>query len=133
MEGISTLKVHGKGCPHVYFVKRKPMPLGIYFKCMADGKTNVMLKIELQEGLEDQYGNKRKKKKYTDKWQATTACTLRLAEYWNQSGRLVLGDSWFASVKTMHALNTILGLFFIGEVKNIHSGFPRKRSFVHNW
>jgi hypothetical protein len=60
------------------------------------------------------------KKKYHNEYGATTACTLRLVEAAGLIAagipRIVLGDAWFASVKTALALKT-RGLYFIGQVK----------------
>ncbi len=64
---------------------------------------------------------------------ATTACTVRLIdqlyiseidELTTPPQRFVFADSWFASVATVLALRTHLGLDFTGPVKNSHSNFP---------
>ena len=57
--------------------------------------------------------------------EATKACTMRLAKPWFGSGRVVAGDSWFASVQTAVAL-AANGLHFIGNVKTATKGFPKK-------
>jgi hypothetical protein len=43
---------------------------------------------------------------------------------WANSGRLVVGDSYFASVKTAIHLHKVLGLRFIGVVKTATRGYP---------
>lgn len=53
-----------------------------------------------------------------------TAVTLRLVKKWFGTGRIVYGDSFFASVSTAVALRNF-GLFFIGIVKTAHAGFPK--------
>ncbi len=63
---------------------------------------------------------------------ATTACTVCLLDCLNISElgelippqRCVFADSWFASVATVVALRTHLGLAFTGPVKTAHSNFP---------
>ena len=65
------------------------------------------------------------KKRWHSSLGATTATPLRLTEPWHGSGRIVVGDSWFGSVKT--ALNLRKnGLHFIGQVKTAHKKFPKK-------
>ncbi len=58
------------------------------------------------------------KKAYSAQFGATTACTLRLVEAAGLMGstRVVIGDSWFSSVKTALQLRN-RGVYFIGKVK----------------
>lgn len=39
-------------------------------------------------------------KKWHDEFGATTACTLRCTQTWHNTGRIVIADSWFGSVRT---------------------------------
>ena len=55
-----------------------------------------------------------------------TAVTLRLCSPWSGTGRYVVMDSAFGSVKTCIALVTILGLFCVGMVKTASRCFPKK-------
>lgn len=59
---------------------------------------------------------------------ATTATTLRLCQGAGVFGsnRLVVGDSWFGSLKTAEALAK-RGLHFLGVVKTAHSMFPKDK------
>lgn len=41
-----------------------------------------------------------RKKEFCDKWQYTTATSLRLVKQWFGTGRIVVGDSWFGSIET---------------------------------
>lgn len=54
----------------------------------------------------------------------STATTLRLVEPWRGSKRVVIGDSWFGSVRTAEELAEI-GLHSILCVKGGHAGYPR--------
>ena len=54
---------------------------------------------------------------------ASTATTLCLVEPWAGKGRLIIGNSWFASVQTAVALAKC-GCFFTGMVKTAHREFP---------
>ena len=54
---------------------------------------------------------------------ATTSTTFRLTKPWHGSGRIVTGDSWFASVKTAVQLRKH-GLYFLGPVKTAHRKYP---------
>jgi hypothetical protein len=72
------------------------------------------------------------RKKWAKDYGATTACTVRLIDKLciSEIGELipprrcVFADSWFASVATVLALRTHLGLDFTGPVKTAHSNFP---------
>jgi hypothetical protein len=65
-----------------------------------------------------------REKKWHREYGATTACTLRLVEMLGIGGRahVIVGDSWFASLKTAVALRE-RGMFFIGQVKVSVLGF----------
>ena len=108
------------GMPTVIKIKRKPKGVGCEIKSVAYASTNIMLAIEINEGKDTMA---------TKKWQkefgAGTATTLRLTDTWHGSGRMVCGDSWFASVKTAVAPMKH-GLFFAGVVKTTHTAFPLK-------
>ena len=106
-------------CPHRVFIKRKPEPCGVEFKNIGDAlsvsssswsSTRASPKTSSGGGGASMDG-------------ATTACTMRLSENWFGTGRVVAGDSWFASVKTAEALST-KGLYFIGDVKSGTKRYP---------
>ena len=65
-----------------------------------------------------------KDKEHVTEYRATTATTLRLTNYWKNTGRIVVGDSSFGSVKTavqlMHK-----GLYSNLLVKTAHKNYPR--------
>ena len=108
------------GMPHVTKIARKPKGVGAELKDAADSETNIIIRLELQEGAERMAA-----KKFTDICQSKgTAQTLRLTEPWHHSGRTVNGDSAFASVQTAVELKRH-GMFFKGMVKTAHSGFPK--------
>lgn len=71
---------------------RKPTPLGFMLKSAVCATGYVMLSAEIVEGAEFDG-----RKKYCDEWQRTTACTLRLVDGYEGSGRVVIGDAWFGS------------------------------------
>lgn len=56
---------------------------------------------------------------------ARTATTLRLTENDHGSGRIVVGDDWFGSVKTAVELSR-RGLYFLGMVKVATRNYPIK-------
>lgn len=109
---------HPDGLPHSTIQKGKPVDEGLMFKCVCCAMCGVMLMIEIQEG---------KKWSAAVEWAReygmATACTLRLTEPWHNTGRLVVGDSWFAGVTTVIALSNA-GLYFTGVVKTMYSKFP---------
>jgi len=46
---------------------------------------------------------------HVDRLKATTACTLRLTRHWQSTSRIVVGDAWFGSVRTVEELLGIQG------------------------
>ena len=71
-------------------------------------------------------------KKGVKEYGATCATTLRLTEPWKGSGRIVIGDSWFSSVKTASKLFTENGLYSIMLVKTAHKLFPVSHLSQHD-
>ncbi|RHZ53471.1 hypothetical protein Glove_441g18 [Diversispora epigaea] len=90
-------------------IPRKPHPIGCEFKTMADARTNLFLQLDPVEPPE--YSSKKKFAEHS----ATIATMLRLTEPWFSSGRTIIADSWFGSVKACttlykHGLYSILQL-----------------------
>ena len=79
-------------------INRKPRPNGNEFKKGADARSNIITHLELYE---------RKylmaEKDHVEEYGATTAIVLRLVKEYNGSGRVVIADSWFGSVKSIIA------------------------------
>lgn len=109
----------GLGPVHLTYMPRKPNPLGVMFKTTCCSVTRVLLHAEFVEGAAVD-----RKKKWVAQHKATTACTLRLLEQWFGTGKVVLGDAWFGSVRTIEELLNS-GLYGIMCVKQGCSGFPR--------
>ena len=87
------------GFPNISFIMRKPENLGTEFKSVVCPVLGVMTYLEIQMGKHHM-----KKAKYFTELGATAFCGLRASEYLTcKSGQdpeeLVLGDSWFGSVK----------------------------------
>lgn len=101
-------------------IARKPVPVGAEFKTISDAETLIMLGLEINEGKEVN-----PTKKYCHDFGHTTATSLRLTEPYHCTGRTVVGDSWFGSVKTAVQLR-MQGLFSICIVKTAHSNYPKK-------
>ena len=109
----------GRGLPHLSFVPRKPEPLGVEVKTLACSASRIICGLDIAEGKEAMAT-----KPYEREYGHTTATTLRLAKPWAGSNRVILGDSWFASVKTAQALYENHRLYFLGVVKTNTAGFP---------
>ncbi len=63
---------HG-GLPHLSYIKRKPKPLGTELKSVCEGTMGIFcLYIEIQKGKVAM-----QRKKWCNRYTATTACTLR--------------------------------------------------------
>ena len=106
---------------HLTYIPRKPSPLGVMFKVTCCGETGILLHAELVDGKDVD-----RLKKYVRDHKPTTACTLRLVEHWQGTGRVVVGDAWFGSVRTVEELLAI-GLYSVMNIKNGCAGFPKER------
>ncbi|XP_050298561.1 piggyBac transposable element-derived protein 4-like [Anthonomus grandis grandis] len=106
------------GMPAVIKIQRKPKGVGCECKTIADVQSGIMIGLEINEGKEAM-----QKKEWQRELGAGTATTLRLTRPWHGSGRIVVGDSWFASVKTAIELNK-RGLNFLGIVKTATRNYP---------
>jgi hypothetical protein len=128
-----TTKYGDPALPHISHILRKPVPLGIELKNVADTATGIMIHIEIQRGKEPM-----KRQQYSLSHGATTACTLRMAESCKKCGQedknrdgsetpsdIVLGDSWFASVNTAEQLALKCNSRFVGVVKTAHGRYPK--------
>lgn len=89
----------GSGAPHLTFIPRKPTPLGIMMKTACCGSSGVMLNAEITEAKEVMDN-----KPFAKEWGATTGTTLRLVAPYFGKKKVVIADSWFASVRTAFAL-----------------------------
>ena len=65
------------------------------------------------------------RKDHVREYGATTATILHLTEPYHGSGRCVIADSWFGSVKCASELMR-QGLYSIMLVKTAHKDFPRQ-------
>lgn len=66
------------------------------------------------------------RKEFSAEFGATTACTLRLVKRYKGSNKVIIGDSWFGSKKTVEELGE-WDLYGIFSVKNAHRGFPKRK------
>ncbi|OWZ00088.1 hypothetical protein PHMEG_00028803 [Phytophthora megakarya] len=82
--------------PHMTMIARKPEVKGTELKSFADGESGVLLGIELVEEACRQRTNQ-----YAREYGEGTAVILRLAEPYRGTGRTIVDDSAFASVKRL--------------------------------
>jgi hypothetical protein len=108
------------GPPTITKIIRKPKSVCLELKDCTDGQSRVTLRLELQEGKEAM-----STKEYTDTYNAGTSIVLRLTKPWFNTGRLIVGDSAFASVECAIACHE-KGLEFTGLVKTASRKFPKK-------
>ena len=101
-------------------IKGKPCHIGNKLKTACDGRSKVVLGIELYEGKDVM-----KEKEFTGLLGATAATCLRLTKAWKGTGRVVIGDSWFGSVKSAINLMKINGVYSILLVKTAHKLYTR--------
>ena len=106
--------------PHLTKIVRKPEGVGTELRDCTDGSSRVTLSLEIQEGKLAMSG-----KEFSNKYSTSgAAAVLRLTKPWFNTGRLVVGDSAFASVETAIACRDH-GLHFTGLVKTAHKKFPK--------
>jgi hypothetical protein len=113
-------EVRAGGMPHVVKIVRKPKGVGCELVDIADAESGVIMRLEIAEGKDAE-----RAKEYAGDFGHGTAVTLRLTKPWHGSGRLVVADSAFASVKTAVRMRKV-GMHFIGMVKTAHSKYPKK-------
>jgi hypothetical protein len=105
---------------HVTYVPRKPVNLGVEFKCSADGQSNIMLFLEIQKGS---HAAKQRYETEPEKLPFHCAVTLRTVDNWAGTGRVCVADAAFGSLITCLELLK-RGLYFIGIVKGCTKGYP---------
>ena len=71
-------------------------------KTMADSTYRIMLRLERNCGKKIM-----RQAKFTDEYNATTACTLRLCKPWFGTSRLICEDSWFMQCVCAIALEAV--------------------------
>ena len=88
----------------------------------CDVETGVMLRLKVVKTPEEL----RRTEDHSGEHAHGTQVTLDLLSPWSgtRTERVVLGDSYFASLKTCRALKAV-NLRFIGPVKSCHAGFPQ--------
>lgn len=136
-----------EGLPHSTKEVRKPEPVGLEFKSVADGQSKVLMHIEPLEGAERQG-----LKKYTLRPAAViaanpdpaydalaangqvyaphTAITMRMTDAWSGQGKKITADSAFMSVNTLLAMAS-KGFYCQGPVKTAKTQFPS--AHLSNW
>ena len=108
----------GDKMPGKMVVPRKPIPVGREYHTACDVESGICIAMEMVEGqVRD------RQKEFAGELGVTTATTLRMSKPWWGTGRIFVGDSWFASVKTAIEMKK-RGCDFVGMVKTAHAGFP---------
>ena len=109
----------GRGMPGLMVVARKPTPIGRESHTTADGDTSCIIFVEPYEGKD-----RMQDKEYVKEWGKAPATAMRCVKPWMGTGRLVIADAGFASLKLAAGLAEH-GTFLIGNVKGAHSEFPK--------
>ena len=97
-------------------MKRKPQPIENEMKDMACARPNIAVKLEMYEG--------KKVMQEKEHFAMHGATTLHLTSDIHGTGRIVIANSWFVSVKTAIALKEC-GFYSVMLVKTTHKRFPR--------
>ena len=110
------------GLPHYVDMDRKP-DSGCEIQNSCDVETGIMLRLKVVKTPEEL----QRTEDHTGAHGHGTQVTLDLVSPWSRTRteRVILGDSYFASLKTCRALKDV-NLRFIGPVKSCHAGFPQK-------
>ena len=109
------------GMPGWMFVGRKPTNKGRESHTTADDcETGCIIFIEPYEGK-----TRMARKEYVGEWGANPAKAMRCVKPWFGSGRTVIADSGFASLKCATGMAEH-GLYLVGNVKTASAGFPQK-------
>lgn len=109
---------------HITKIKRKPKGIGIEIKCSADGESGIMLRLEIQKGANAP------PEEFEDSMPFHSAITARLVKPWFGTGRIVIGDAAFSSLRTVIELLK-KGLYYLGVLKQCTWGFPKK--YLDQW
>jgi hypothetical protein len=110
----------GQGA-HLTYMPRKPTSLSIQLKTIYDASSRVLLGWELIERNDAD-----RQKPWTSRYGEGTACTLRLTLAWHGTKRIVLGHSWFGSLKCCVAFLEV-GFYFVMNVKTAHAAFTKQQ------
>eukprot|EP00873_Tetraselmis_striata_P044287 jgi/Tetstr1/464551/TSEL_009308.t1 len=110
----------GDGMLGWIFVGRKPTNRGRESHTTADCETGCIVFVEPYEGAV-----RMASKEFIPEWGKNPAKCIRCVKPWFGSGRCVIADSGFASVKCAQGLAEH-GLFMIGNVKTGSAGFPKQ-------
>jgi len=105
---------------HITKIARKPEGVGIEVKASADGSSGILLRLEIHEG---QRSNR--PRLYEDRLPFHSAIVLRLTDPWRGTGRTIVADAAFGSVRTALEVEK-LGNHFMGVVKTATKGYPKQ-------
>ena len=94
---------------------------------MADARSNIAIKLEMYEDKEVMQENE-----HIVMYGATSGTTLSLPSDINRTGRIVIADSWFGSVKTITILKES-GLYSVKLMKKAYLQFPQKSLDLHDF
>jgi hypothetical protein len=109
------------GIPHKTLIVRKPEGSGAEIKALGCGETGVLLRLDLMEQKDAM-----RQKPHVAEWGAGTAVCLRMCAPWAGIPRVLVADSAFSSVKTLRAMWTLMGIYFLGAVKTASKEFPKQ-------
>ena len=116
----------GRLMPGHAFVGRKPKPLGMECKTACCAQTRIIIRLDVQEGAKAMAY-----KDFNVEWGSQSdpsksiGCVLRLTLPWHNTGRIIIGDSWFGSVRCAIAL-LHYGLFCVMNVKTATKYYPKE-------
>ena len=99
----SMIEAYDRGLNGKIKIIRKPHPTGNELKTVSDAATHIVLHMELHELKEDMA-----EKEYVKEYGATTACSLRLINYWK--GMFIMSATKLNQINNLRSRKIQLGL-----------------------
>ena len=105
--------------PGLMVVHRKPIPVGRESHTTSDADSQCIISVEPYEGKQ-----RMESKEWVKEWGKSPYVAMRCVKAWKGTGRLVIADAGFASLKLAMGLAEF-GFYLVGNVKGAHSGYPK--------
>ena len=120
--GESTVKWGNLCQPGVAYMPRKPARIGAEYKTIACSQTGILFRLDLVEGHRKPAHVQLEYESHGE----VPGVLLRLTKPLQRSGRIVVGDAWFASVTGARLLreNGIYASFVVRKRKTWPEGVP---------
>ena len=114
----------GEDMPGWGMIPRKPrLGKGRELRTLCDGASGIMIRFDPMEGTKPRFNAVETRKRWYQELGATVAVVLRWCEPWFGSGRVLIADSWFGSLKACKELRD-RSIFSVMNVKTRNREYP---------